>query len=178
MTDSSEALRYPIGRFVRPSSPTPAARRQWVRDLRHLPLILGEALDGLEDNQLDTPYRPDGWTLRQVAHHVADSHINGYIRTKWTLTEESPPIKTYHQRNWAELPDATALAPSVSLALLGALHHRWVDLLGALHENDWRRAFVHPESGSQTLDDLVALYAWHGRHHTAHIRGLCDRNGW
>ena len=178
MSDVPDALRYPIGRFHRPSHPSPDARRQWIRDLRHLPLILGGAVDGLAEEQLDTPYRDGGWTVRQVVHHVADSHLNGYVRLKWALTEDAPRIKPYDQPRWAVLPDAVRLPPSVSLTLLDALHRRWVSLLEALPDEAWGRAFEHPESGRQTVDDLIALYAWHGRHHTAHILGLRTRSGW
>jgi len=133
---------------------------------------------GLTGAQLDTPYRPGGWTVRQVVHHVPDSHLNSYVRFRWALTEEEPDIKAYHEDRWAELADARTAPVEVSLALLDSLHARWVALLRSLNEQEWKRTFRHPQHGLITLEKNAALYAWHGRHHTAHITRLRERNGW
>jgi hypothetical protein len=127
---------------------------------------------------LDTPYRPEGWTVRQVAHHVPDSHINAYVRFKWSLTEMDPAIKVYEESEWAKLEDATAAPVEISLELLEALHRRWIVLLRSLGDRDFARTLRHPESSSMNLDHLLAMYAWHGRHHVAHITSLSDRMGW
>ena len=137
------------------------------------------AVAGLNDKQLDTPYRPEGWTLRQVVHHVVDSHINSYIRFRWTLTEDHPTIKAYEQTSWAVLPDAQSAPVELSLQLLEALHARWIVLLRSIREEDWKKAYLHPETQkSVPLDINLALYAWHGKHHTAHIQKLRDRMQW
>jgi uncharacterized damage-inducible protein DinB len=171
-------LSYPIGRFRHPESATPEERGRWLAELRAAPSALRSAVVGLDDNRLDTPYRPGGWSVRQVVHHVPDSHLSSYIRFKWALTEPTPTIKAYDEKTWAELPDSRGeIEPS--LALLEALHLRWVSLLEALDEDEWKRRFVHPESGSEIpLYANLALYAWHGRHHTAHIMALRRRMGW
>jgi uncharacterized damage-inducible protein DinB len=143
------------------------------------PTKLRQAVNGLTDAQLDTPYRPGGWTVRQVVHHVADSHLNAYTRFRLAFTEQNPTIKPYDEAKWAELPDVAATSPEVSLALLEALHIRWVKLLRALTPAQLQRGFVHPEHGRLiTLERLLAMYAWHGRHHVAHITRLRERNGW
>ena len=149
-----------------------------IESLAAAPAALRQALSGLSDTQLDTPYRPDGWTLRQVAHHVADSHLNAYIRMRWALTEDSPLIKTYDEKGWAELPDARSAPVEVSLALLEKLHERWVLLLRALPDPAWQRAVQHPDWGAVTLTTLLQMYEWHGRHHVAHVRGLRERLQW
>ncbi|MEK6570441.1 MAG: YfiT family bacillithiol transferase, partial [Bacteroidota bacterium] len=151
---------------------------QFIQHLADAPANLRGAVRGLSDRQLDTPYRPGGWTVRQVVHHVPDSHLNAYIRFKLALTENEPTIKPYEQQLWAELPDARTGPIEMSLALLEALHKRWVLLLQSLNPSDFNRTFRHPELGLMTLDRTLALYAWHGRHHVAHITSLRERMGW
>lgn len=175
---SDDDLRYPVGRFEPPAHVTPEERKRYIARLELLPSELRTAVAGLSDTRLNTAYRPDGWTLRQVVHHVADSHLNGYVRFRWALTEDEPDIKTYDQEKWAELGDARQMSIVPSLALLDALHMRWVRLCRSLSDDAWHRAFVHPKSGRMTLLDALALYAWHGRHHTAHITTLREREGW
>jgi uncharacterized damage-inducible protein DinB len=171
-------LRYPIGRFTRASTVTDAARQQWIDEVAAAPAHLRAAVEDLSDDQLDTPYRPDGWTVRQVVHHVPDSHLNAYVRFMWTLTEDQPTIKTYNEKAWAELGAARTVPVDLSLALLDALHARWVMFLRALSATDYARALQHPDWGSVTLEWLLAQYAWHGRHHVAHITALRARMGW
>lgn len=171
-------LSYPIGKFARPESISAEDRERSLGDLAAAPAMLRQAVQGLDDRQLDTPYRPGGWTVRQVVHHVADSHINSYCRFRFALTEDAPAVKSYDEATWANLYDARSLPVEPSLALLENLHARWVALLSNLSETDWKRTFRHPQLGSVTLDTNLALYAWHGRHHTAHITGLRSRNGW
>jgi hypothetical protein len=171
-------LRYPIGPFTYEGPPDPARRAAWIADIAVLPGRLRAALRGLNDRQLDTPYRPGGWTVRQVAHHVPDSHVNAYIRFKLALTEPEPTIKPYDQDRWAALPDGRTGAVEGSLALLEHLHERWVRLLRAMTPADFDRRLNHPESGIQDLNRLTAHYAWHGRHHIAHVTGLRERMGW
>lgn len=171
-------LRYPIGRFRRVTTLTNAERRESIESIAAAPARLRAAIQGLTEEQLDTPYRPDGWTVRQVVHHVPDSHMNAYIRFKWTLTEENPTIKTYAEGRWAELEDSRTTPVEVSLTLLEALHDRWVRLLRSMKPEDFARPFNHPENGPMTLDSLLAIYDWHGRHHAAHITGLRERMGW
>ncbi len=171
-------LRYPIGKVNKPAVVTDAHRQQWVDEIAAAPAALRAAVDGLSDEQLDTPYRPDGWTVRQVMHHVPDSHLNAYVRFRWALTEDDPPIKAYDEKAWAELPDARTAAIDVSLALLDAVHARWLLLLRSLTAADCARPIQHPEYGPMTVDDLLAMYAWHGRHHAAHITALRARMGW
>ena len=168
--DTIEALRYPVGRFEAPQSITPAMIADWIQEIERFPEQLRLAVKPLSEAQLDTPYRPDGWTVRQVVHHVADSHLNSYIRFKWTLTEEKPTIKAYNEKAWAELPEAHTGPVALSLDLLDALHRRWVVMLKHLSPADLARSFVHPQTGREIrLDGLIALYAWHCRHHLAHI---------
>ncbi len=157
---------------------TPALRQLLIDQIAEAPALMRAAADGLTATQLDTPYREEGWTVRQVVSHVSDSHINAYIRFRWVLTEDEPVIKTYDQVAWAELTDARAGEVEVSLLLLEALHKRWVTLLRSLEEEDFRRTLHHPEEGTMTLDDLLCTYAWHGRHHAAHITALRERKGW
>lgn len=171
-------LRYPIGPFERPETLTPAARDEAITAIALAPSLLRAAVAGLTPAQLDTPYRPGGWTVRQVVHHLPDSHVNGYTRLKLALTEAEPLIKPYDENLWVTLPEARTAPPEVSLAFLAGLHERWVLALRALAAADWARSFRHPESGSQNLDSMVALYAWHGRHHVAHITALREREGW
>lgn len=170
--------RYPIGPFVSPSSVTRTAREGWIAVLEAAPDKLEAAVSGLDDAQLGTPYREGGWTVRQVVHHLPDSHLNSYIRFKLALTEDAPVIKPYFEERWAELPDSRDTPLEVSLTLLTALHQRWTTLLRATSETDFGRTFVHPENGVQTLSASLALYAWHSQHHTAQIIGLRERRGW
>jgi uncharacterized damage-inducible protein DinB len=166
-------LRYPIGRFAFIPDPTPEQRAAWIRSIADAPGQLRKAVSGLSDSQLDTPYRPEGWTLRQVVHHVPDSHLNAYVRLKLALTEDAPTIKPYDEAKWAALPDSRETPIEVSLALLDALHRRWVTLLRAMTPADFARAFVHPEHGrSMPLDMVLALYAWHGKHHLGHVKSV------
>jgi hypothetical protein len=170
-------LRYPVGKPERPERLTEQQRRDFIAAIAQAPANLRAAVAGLNDAQLDTPYRPGGWTVRQVAHHLPDSHMNAYIRFKLALTENEPTIKPYEEARWAELADAKApIEPS--LALLEHLHRRWVPLLESLTPADWARNFNHPESGLNSLDKSLAIYSWHGRHHVAHITALRERKGW
>jgi hypothetical protein len=171
-------LRYPVGKFNFPDTVTPEDREKFVGQIADTPARLKAAIAGLSDQQLDTAYRPGGWTVRQVVHHVPDSHLNSYIRFRWALTEDQPTIKAYHEDLWAELPDARTAPAELSLVLLESLHRRWVALLGSLSEEDWKRSFRHPELGLISLEKNAALYAWHGRHHVAHVIGLRERMGW
>ena len=173
-----EDLQYPIGRFAVDGEITSERRGAWIAEIEAAPRLLRQALDKLSAAQLDTPYRPGGWTLRQVAHHVPESHMNSYIRFKLALTEDTPMVKTYYEDRWAELGDARTAPVEMSLALLDALHARWVLVLRALGEAEWKRAFRHPEMGMMTLERNLALYAWHGRHHTAQVAALRARMGW
>lgn len=171
-------LRYPIGRFEWPESSTGEQRREWIARVEAAPARLRAAVAGLIEAQLDTSYRPDGWTVRQVVHHVADSHLNSYTRFRLALTEEQPSVKGYEQERWAELEDARIAPVEISLALLDALHRRWVILLRSMGPAEFARAFVHSELGPVTLDRNLALYAWHSDHHTAHVTELRKRMGW
>ncbi|SPF50443.1 putative enzyme [Candidatus Sulfopaludibacter sp. SbA4] len=171
-------LSYPIGRFDFSKPVPPDARPLLIAEIEAAPARLREAVRGLSDQQLDTPYRPGGWTVRQVVHHVPDSHMNSYIRFHLALTEEEPAVKGYDEKKWAELPDARTGPVEISLALLDGLHTRWVALLRNLAESDFERRFRHSEIGTVRLDTNLALYAWHGRHHAAHITGLRERMGW
>jgi uncharacterized damage-inducible protein DinB len=174
-----EDLRFPIGRPILPVGSVAGVRAASIQTLRLLPERLQAAVAGLSDEQLETPYREGGWTVRQVVHHVADSHANAYIRCKLALTENWPTIKPYEEAAWARLSDARLLPVSVSLDMLAALHTRWVFLLESLSDEDFHRGYVHPESGSrQSLAHVLALYDWHSRHHTAHITHLRQRMGW
>ena len=170
-------LRYPIGKKVPVTNPTGAQRREFIEAIAEVPARLTAAVAGLTQAQLDTPYRPGGWTVRQVVHHLADSHMNGYGRFKLALTENEPTIKPYDEARWAELPDSK-LPIDISLAIIENLHTRWVTILRALTPADLARKFTHPEAGKLSLDDYLQEYAWHGRHHVAHITSLRDRNGW
>ena len=172
-------LSYPIGRFFFPQSPTTEEeRRGWIRDIAECPARMRVAVAGLTEQQLDTPYRPGGWTVRQVVHHVPDSHMNSYMRFKLALTEDKPTIKPYDQAKWAELSDVAATPIETSLALLESLHVRWVRLLEGMAGPEFLRAFNHPESGVVRLDQNLALYSWHSHHHVAHILRLRERMGW
>jgi len=169
-------LRYPIGRLT-PSANTEEVRAAHIETLRNLPVRLRQAVSGLSGSQLDTPYREGGWTVRQVVHHIADSHANAFIRFKLALTEDWPTIKPYDEAAWAKLADSE-LPIEESLVFIDALHVRWAALLDSLTEKDFEKGFVHPESGRQTLAKALATYDWHSRHHTAHITRLRERKGW
>lgn len=174
MTD----LRYPIGKFEAPQNITKELRNNLISEIAEAPSQLRKAVSGLNSQQLNTPYREGGWTVIQVVHHLPDSHMNSYTRCKLAITEKAPTIKPYNEARWAELPDATGLDPEVSLVLLDALHRRWVVFLQALTEEQFQCIFHHPDAGVMSLDRTLALYAWHGRHHVAHINALRKRMEW
>jgi hypothetical protein len=170
-------LKYPIGKYVMPEAFTASVRKAGIAAIAAAPAALRAAVDGLDDDQLDTPYRPAGWTIRQVVHHVPDSHLNAYVRVKLGLTEAEPTIKPYAEERWAMLPDSAGPI-AVSLDLLDALHRRWVSLLEQLEPDDFARTVYHPDMGVLQIEQLVGVYAWHGRHHIAHITRLRSRMGW
>lgn len=170
--------RFPIGKFSFPGTVTDADRAAFISEIEQVPAKLRVAVTGLSVQQLDTPYRDGGWTVRQVAHHVPDSHMNAYVRYKLALTEDVPTIKPYAEDRWAQLGDTKTTPVEVSLALLESLHDRWVRLLRSLGPTDWKRAFRHPELGVVLLEKNLALYAWHGKHHVAHVTELRKRMGW
>jgi uncharacterized damage-inducible protein DinB len=170
--------RYPIGRFEEPPAYDPDVRAAFLIQIEEAPARLRQAVYGLAPFQLDAPYRDGGWTVRQVVHHVADSHVNSFVRFKLALTENEPLIKPYAEKAWAELADSRTGDVELSLDLLAALHRRWLVLLRSLAEPQFARTFRHPERGLMTLDRNLALYAWHGRHHTAHVTALRERMGW
>ena len=171
-------LQYPIGKFSFQAPLTEDDRQKCLDDISHAPANLRAAVSGLSEEQLDTPYRPAGWSVRQVVHHVPDSHMNAYVRFKLALTEEEPTIKPYAEDRWAVLADTRTTPIEVSLMLLESLHTRWMRLLGSLAAADWKRTFRHPDLGVMNLEKTLALYAWHGRHHVAHITSLRERSGW
>nr|WP_040712099.1 bacillithiol transferase BstA [Paenibacillus curdlanolyticus] len=174
-----ELLRFPIGRFSAPDTITSEQLKQWIAEIGKLPEQLRNAVRELEDSQLDTPYREGGWTLRQVVHHIADSHMNSYTRFKLAVTEDRPTIKPYAEELWAELSDGARAPIGLSLRLVEALHERWHYFLERLEPEQFDRAFVHPEHGrAMTLLEATAMYAWHGQHHVAHITSLKRRKGW
>jgi hypothetical protein len=171
-------LRYPIGKFRYDGPPTAEQRQELLTQIEQAPAGLRAAVKGLSGQELDTPYRPEGWTVRQVVHHVPDSHLNAYIRTKLALTEDEPTIKPYAEDRWARLADTQSTPIEVSLTMLDSLHDRWLRLLRSLQSKDWERTFRHPDLGPMSLEKNLVLYAWHGRHHVAHIMALRERNGW
>ena len=171
-------LRYPIGKFQWEDGLSEARRREMIEGIAETPAKLRAAVAGFTEKQFDTPYREGGWTVRQVVHHLADSHLNAYVRFKLAMTEDEPTVKTYEEQLWAETPDAKAAPAELSLALLDGLHQRWALLLRSMSAADFNRKFTHPEHGKMTLERLLGLYVWHGRHHTAHITGLREREGW
>ncbi len=173
----SEDLRYPIGKFSREIEITSELRRQFINEIAKLPKNLKSAVMDLNDERLDTPYRPEGWTIRQTVHHVADSHLNSQIRFKLALTEETPTIRPYFEELWAELGDSF-LPIEPSIKIIEGLHHRWTTLLNSMSDDDFQRKLIHPDSGVWTLEQMLALYAWHGKHHTAHITKLRERENW
>jgi uncharacterized damage-inducible protein DinB len=173
-----EQLQYPIGRFAYDGEITREQREIWINEIAEAPRKLRLAVKGLSDSQLNTPYRPGGWTVRQVVHHLADSHMNSYIRFKLALTEDLPTIKPYEEAIWAELSDGVSMPVEVSLQLLDSLHLRWVNVLRSTASDDFNRGFIHPESGITPLARNLGIYAWHGNHHIAHITSLRERMGW
>jgi DinB superfamily len=175
--------RYPIGKFHFEEPPSDVQKSdeqkiKFIDAIAQAPANMRAAVKGLSPQQLDTPYRDGGWTVRQLVHHVPDSHINAYARFKLALTEYQPTIKSYAEDRWAQLADTKTTPIEVSLALLESLHDRWVRLLRSLERQDWKRTFRHPELGLLSLEKNLALYAWHGRHHVAHVTSLRERNGW
>ena len=173
-------LSYPIGPFsLKDVTVAPEERAGLISAIAELPSQFRSAVHGLSEAQFETPYRPGGWTVRQVVHHVPDSHLNAYVRFKLALTEENPTIKPYEESRWAELPDTAGTQIGVSLVLLEALHRRWVVLLKSMSDEQWSRTYFHPDhQASLRLDAILAMYAWHGKHHTAHITRLRERMGW
>jgi uncharacterized damage-inducible protein DinB len=170
--------RYPVGKFERRDTLAPDERTPLIAEIAETPARMRKAIGGLTDAQLETPYREGGWTVRQVVHHVPDSHLNAYTRFKLALTEEHPTIRPYDEAKWAELSDSRDTPIETSLKLLESLHDRWTRLLRTMSADDYRRTLTHPDSGVMTLDSLLTLYAWHGRHHVAHITSLRERMGW
>jgi uncharacterized damage-inducible protein DinB len=169
--------RFPIGKFSYSGPLSAADKKQCIENIEQAPASFRQAVRGLSDAQLDTPYREGGWTVRQVVHHVPDSHINAYVRFKLALTEDDPTIKPYLEARWAELPDSRQPIEN-SLVMLDALHRRWVIVLRSMSEADWKRTFQHPEAGPMPLEKSLALYSWHGQHHVAHITNLRAKMGW
>lgn len=170
--------RYPIGKYEMPSQITPQMRATAIQEIASTPEKVRTAVKGLNDAQLDTPYRAGGWTVRQVVHHIPDSHMNAYIRWRLALTENEPTIKPYEESAWAKLEDAAHAPVEVSLRLLETLHERWVRMLHSVQPEEFSRTFRHPDHGVRTLDWMLFLYAWHGQHHTAHITELRKQKGW
>jgi hypothetical protein len=171
-------LRYPIGEFKFEAPLTDEQRQTCLDTIEQTPARMRAAVAGLAEDQLDTPYRPEGWTVRQVVHHVPESHLNSYLRFKLAITENEPTIKPYFEDRWAQLDDAREAPIELSLDLLDALHRRWIWFLRSLKPEDYQRTFRHPELGIVSLDKNIALYAWHGQHHVAHITSLRERMGW
>lgn len=179
MADELEQLRYPIGRFLKPESYTQADIHDWMSVLQALPGWMDLCIENLDEAQLHTPYRPEGWTIQQLVHHVADSHINMYVRMKFALTEHNPTIMPYDENAWALLPDVQDTPVNLSVTILHALHRRIVAVLNKLSPEQWERTYYHPANNHKfTLWEMAALYAWHSRHHVEHIRQLRVRNGW
>lgn len=174
-----EALRYPIGRYTRPEQYTPQDINNWIKEIEALPMWMDACIENLDADQLHTPYREGGWTIQQVIHHVADSHMNAYIRLKLALTQDNPTILPYNEALWAELPDVELVPVNISVTLLHTLHRRMAAVLKHMTAEQWERTYYHPQYQRQfPLWDMLALYAWHGRHHTEHIRSLRERRGW
>jgi hypothetical protein len=171
-------LSYPLGKFNWKQQVTAEGRSSRIAVIENAPALFREAVRGLSDAQLDTPYRPGGWTVRQVVHHVADSHMNSFVRFRLALTEDNPAVKGYDQVKWSELADSRTVPVESSLSLLTGLHARWTALLRSMTDSDFARTFAHSELGAVPLEQILALYAWHTRHHAAHITGLRERMGW
>ena len=176
---SLDALRYPIGRYLRPEAFDPASAPDWISAIDALPRWMDIIVENLDAHQLDTPYRPGGWTMVQTIHHLADSHMNAFVRLKLALTEDLPTIKPYEEARWAETPEVQSVPVNVSITLLHALHRRWTALLRELRPDQWGRSYFHPEEGREVpLWDMTAMYAWHGRHHMEQMYRLKERMGW
>ena len=174
--NSLEALKYPIGKFQWPDEPSMEDIRGWIHEIELFPEQLSQVVTQLSPERYQSPYRPDGWTVQQLVHHIADSHLNSYIRFKWALTEEAPTIKAYNEKTWADTPEIEQTPIQVSVDLLKALHKRWVFLLRQMQASDWNKTFIHPESGKvYSLGATAGLYAWHGKHHLAHITRLMEQ---
>ncbi len=173
----SEDLSFPIGKYEKVREITPEQRKQFIREIAELPNNLREMVKNMSEEQIDSPYRPAGWTVRQVVHHVGDSHLNSFIRFKLSLTEDNPTIRPYAEDLWAETAEYK-MPVDVSLNLIDSIHRRWVALLESMSDEDFARTLNHPETGVWTLENLLGIYVWHGKHHTAHINNLKKRNGW
>jgi uncharacterized damage-inducible protein DinB len=173
----SEDLSFPIGKYEKVREITPEQRKQFIREIAELPNNLREMVKNMSEEQIDSPYRPAGWTVRQVVHHVGDSHLNSFIRFKLALTEKNPTIRPYAEDLWAETAEYK-MPVDVSLNLIDSIHRRWVALLESMSDEDFARTLNHPETGVWTLENLLGMYVWHGKHHTAHINNLKKRNGW
>lgn len=173
-----EELKYPMGKYELEENIDKSSIDKWIKDIESLPQKLSDAVKGLTLQQLQTPYRPDGWTVQQVIHHIADSHMNAYIRFKLALTEDKPMIKPYEEKLWAELPDTKLVEINVSLDLIKSLHQRWTALLKQLNKEQLNKEFLHPESGMKNLKETICNYAWHGNHHLTHITSLKKRMNW
>ena len=172
-------LKYPIGKFIKPVPITKDLCDEYIHDIECFPAMLRNETERLSEQQLDTPYRPEGWTIRQVVHHCADSHMNSLMRFKLALTENKPSIKPYFEARWAELSDSKNMAIEPALQMLDGIHARWVFLLQSMSTDDMKRSFIHPEHGKEMrLDEVTALYAWHGKHHLAHITNLKSHEQW
>jgi len=176
--DDLEHLKYPIGRYIKPDSYTPELLSEWISTLEALPLWMDVCIENLDHEHLQMPYREGGWTIQQLVHHVADSHLNAYIRLKLALTEDNPTIKPYDEKAWAELPDTQLVPVNISVTLLHTIHRRMVAILNHLQPSDWERTYFHPEHQRMfPIWEIVAMYAWHSRHHTEHIKRLRERIG-
>lgn len=173
-----EKLKYPIGKYQLEEKINKTSIENWIKEIESLPQKLSDAVKSLSADQLQTPYRPDGWTIQQVIHHIADSHMNAYLRFKLALTENKPMVKPYDEKLWAELPDSKLVDINVSLDLIKSLHKRWTILLRQLSEEELKKEFLHPESGMKNLKETICNYAWHGNHHLAHITSLKQRMNW
>lgn len=172
-------LRFPIGKYTPPESITAEDVAGWIEDIRVLPSAIRSAVQGMSEEQLHTPYRPGGWTVKQLVHHVSESHLNSIIRFKWGLTEDEPLIKAYNQASWADTPDVAETPLELTLDFIDVLHAKWVLLLTSIKGEQWKKGILHPESGTRMpLDWLAGMYAWHGKHHTAHVTRLIEREGW
>jgi len=174
----NDDLRYPTGKWTKVANPDAAARAEMIGRIATVPAALRTAVEGLDDGQLDTPYRPDGWSTRQIVHHIADSHLNAFARFKLGITEDTPTIRPYDEKTWATTVDSIGAPVSESLSVIDGLHARWVRLLESLDAAAFGRMIEHPENGPMSLDDLLSLYAWHGRHHVTQITQLRERRGW
>ena len=179
MDNDLERLKYPVGRYEKPEQNTPGLQRESLNVLRQLPMWMDACIENLDEAQLHVPYRPGGWTIAQVVHHVADSHMNAYIRLKLAMTEDNPTVKPYDEKAWAELPDNNSVPVNISVTMLHAMHRRMVALLEAMTPQDFERTYYHPEHKRDfPIWEMVAMYAWHSRHHTAHIMELRKRMNW